>query len=409
MKLAWQLARRFRRTRQSGFLSFISFSSTAGIALGCFVLIVLLSVMNGFERELTQRILAFIPHGELYSVDRSGIEDWHLERQRLEQDPRVAEVHPYTKITGMVQFEGDLKAVEITGVDTASGRSLALAEQISPADWRAFTASNEGVLLGQGVLDKLGITVGDSVQVLVPTLTQDLTFRAPKTMTLNVVGAVTVGGELDNSVGLMHLSRASQEAGIFSGAQGLRLTLHDPFSAAQTMRDIGYAFPQPVYMSDWTRTQGHLYQDIQLVRTVVYIALTLVIAVACFNIVSSLVMAVREKQSAIAILKTMGASDGLIRQTFMLQGLINGVTGIVVGTGAALIVAPNLSSIVATIERWLGVNMLSGDIYFINFLPSEMQTLDVVLTVVIALVLSILSTLYPAQRAVKVQPARTLN
>lgn len=409
MKLAWQLARRFRRTRQSGFLSFISFSSTAGIALGCFVLIVLLSVMNGFERELTQRILAFIPHGELYSVDNSGIEDWQAEQQRLSGDPRVADVHPYTKITGMLQFRGELKAVEITGIDAASGHSLTLVEQISDNDWSAFTGREDGLLLGQGVMKKLNVTVGDSVQVLIPRLTGDLTFKAPKTMTLSVMGAVTVGGELDNSVGLMHLSKASEEAGILSGAQGLRVTLHDPFMAAQTMREIGYAFPQPVYMSDWTRTQGHLYQDIQLVRMVVYIALTLVIAVACFNIVSSLVMAVREKQGAIAILKTMGATDGLIRQAFILQGMINGITGIVFGTGAAVMVAPNLSAIVATIEDWLGVTMLSGDIYFINFLPSEMHSSDVVLTVLIALALSVLATIYPAQRAVNVAPARALN
>ncbi|GGW76738.1 lipoprotein-releasing ABC transporter permease subunit [Alteromonas halophila] len=409
MKLAWQLARRFRRTRQSGFLSFISFSSTAGIALGCFVLIVLLSVMNGFERELTQRILTFIPHGELYSVDNSGIEQWQDAQQQLKADPRVKDVHPYTKVTGMLQFRGDLKAVELTGVDKTSAKSLALVEHISDRDWSAFASQPDGVLLGRGVMEKLGASRGDAVQILIPVITGDLSFKAPHTVTLRVAGEITVGGELDNSVGVMHLAKASGESGIISGAQGLRLTLHDPFSAPQTLRDIGYAFPQPVYMSDWTRTQGHLYQDIQLVRVVVYIALTLVIAVACFNIVSSLVMAVREKQSAIAILKTMGAQDSLIRQAFMLQGMINGVTGIVIGTSGALLIAPNLSAIVATIEAWLGVTLLSGDIYFINFLPSQLEALDVVLTVVIAFILSVLATLYPAQRAVRIEPARALN
>ena len=157
------------------------------------------------------------------------------------------------------------------------------------------------------------------------------------------------------------------------------------------------------------RTQGHLYNDIQLVRVVVMISLTLVIAVACFNIVSTLVMAVREKQGAIAILKTMGAGDSLIRRTFMIQGLINGVTGIVCGTVAAVFVAPNLSAIVAFIEKLTGITVLSGDIYFIDFLPSELQWQDVVITVSTAFVLCLLATWYPASRAVKVDPARALN
>ncbi|MEW9798675.1 lipoprotein-releasing ABC transporter permease subunit [Alteromonas sp. CYL-A6] len=409
MKLSWELAMRFRRARKSGFLSFITLSSTLGIGLGCFVLIVLLSVMNGFERELTQRILAIIPHGELYSTTNTGIENWEAQRYRLAQDPRVAEVHPYTKVTGMVQFKGELKAAEITGLDAATASSLMLKEQVNSADWQAFSQADDGILLGKGLLAKLGIKRGDTVQLLIPAMTGDLSFKAPETVSLMVVGALSVGGELDNSVGLMHLRKASEAAGILSGAKGLRFTLHDPFSAPQVMRDIGYAFPQAVYMSDWTRTQGHLYDDIQLVRSVVYIALTLVIAVACFNIVSSLVMAVREKQASIAILKTMGASDALIRQTFVLQGLINGITGIVSGTALALVVAPNLSAIVAATESFLGIRLLSGDIYFIDFLPSELAVSDVIVTVVVALVLCVLATLYPAHKAVSVNPAQALN
>ena len=162
-------------------------------------------------------------------------------------------------------------------------------------------------------------------------------------------------------------------------------------------------------MSDWTRTQGHLYSDIQLVRAVVYIALSLVIAVACFNIVSSLVMAVREKQASIAILKTMGASDSLIRNAFVLQGVINGFIGITVGVTLALLVAPNLSDIVRVIESGLGVEILSGDIYFIDFLPSSLHWQDVVVTIVVAMFLSVGATLYPAQKAVNISPTSALH
>ncbi len=410
MRLAWELARRFRRAKQKNrFISFISFSSTLGIGLGCFVLITLLSVMNGFERELTQRILSVIPHGELYATESTGIRHWEAQVHRLEQDPRVSQVEPYTKITGMLQYKGELKAVELTGLDTTSDNTIAWRSRVAESDWTRFQSEPDGVLLGKGVAEKLGIEKGDAVQVLIPTMTADLSFKAPHSETLKVSGILNIGGELDNYLGMMHLKKASEALDIDSGALGLRFTLHDPFSAYGTMREIGYSFPQSAYMSDWTRTQGHLYNDIQLVRTVVYIALTLVIAVACFNIVSTLVMAVREKRAAIAILKTMGATDALIRQAFVLQGIINGVVGIVSGTLAALIIAPNLSAIVRAVENGLGISVLSGDIYFIDFLPSQLHTQDVIVTVVVAFILCVLATLYPAHKAVKVEPATALN
>ncbi|QJR79466.1 lipoprotein-releasing ABC transporter permease subunit [Alteromonas pelagimontana] len=410
MSLAWQLATRFRRAKQKNrFISFISFSSTLGIGLGCFVLITLLSIMNGFERELTHRILAVIPHGELYSVNNEGIENWQDVRSQFLLDPRVKGVEPYTKITGMLQFKGNLKAVELTGMDVSLAASDRWRDQVSGADWQRFARQPNSVLIGKGIMQKLHLSVGDKVQVLVPTLSADMAFKAPHTMQLTVAGSLNIGGELDNYLGIMHLAKASAEAGINSGAQGLRFTLNDPFAAHATIVDIGYSFAQAVMMSDWTRTQGHLYQDIQLVRMVVYIALTLVIAVACFNIVSTLVMAVREKQAAIAILKTMGAGDALIRRVFVIQGLINGVIGIVSGTAMALLIAPNLSAIMRALESLLGVTLLSGDIYFIDFLPSQLKASDVIVTVVVAFILCVLATLYPAHKAVKVAPASALN
>ncbi len=410
MSLVWLLAKRFRQAKQKNrYISFISFSSTFGIGLGCFVLIVLLSIMNGFERELTHRILAVLPHGELYSVSNEGIHDWQTVATRFEKDPRVDSVAPYTKITGMLQQGSELKPVELTGIHTEYAKNAAWLKQVKPAAWERFKASSNTVLLGQGILEKLSLQPGDKVGVLVPVSTQDLTFKAPKLIKLTVAGALAIGGEMDNHLGIMHLATASTHADIISGAQGLRFTLNDPFSARDTMRDIGYSFPQPVYMSDWTRTQGHLYNDIQLVRVVVYIVLTLVIAVACFNIVSTLVMSVREKRAAIAILKTMGATDSLIRRTFMVQGLINGLTGIVIGTVLGVFTAPNLAALVKGVETLLGTEILSGDIYFINFLPSQLQIMDVLVTVVVAVVLVILATLYPASTAAKVAPASALN
>ena len=406
---ALELARQFRKARsQQRFISFISMSSTVGIALGCFVLILLLSVMNGFEKELTNRILSVIPHGELYSVDKTGIENLDAQRYRLEQDERITRVTPYTKLTGMLQYKGELKAIELTGVIAADNQQH-FSDRVTQSQWLSFQDDDKGVLIGQGIAEKLGVEPGDAVQVLVPVATSDLTFKAPKTITLTVSGFLSIGGELDNLVGLMHLDTASNAAEITSKAQGMQFTFDDAYSANAIMREIGYSYPQAVYMSDWTRTQGHLYNDIQLVRAVVYIALVLVIAVACFNIVSSLVMAVREKQAAIAILKTMGATDSLIRNVFILQGAINGVVGITAGVLLALLIAPNLSAIVLFLENAFGIEVLSGDIYFIDFLPSELHWGDVGITIAVALSLCVLATLYPAQKAVKISPSSALH
>lgn len=410
MQLAWFLGVRFRKGKQrNGYISFISFSSTAGIALGCFVLIVLLSIMNGFERELLTRVLAVVPHGELYSISEEGIDNWQQVTKELNEDPRVTSVEPYTKITGMLQHKGTLKAIELTGLDLSFAKHDRWRDQVNEADWLEFQNDSNSVLLGAGFMEKLSLQPGDRISILIPTATQDLSFKAPHTMSLTIAGTLNIGGEMDNYVAMMHLEKASEEAGVRSGAQGLRFRLNDPYRAYETMRSIGYDFPQAVYISYWTRTQGHLYNDIQLVRTVVYIALTLVIAVACFNIVSSLVMSVREKRGAIAILKTMGASDRLIRQTFVIQGLINGLLGIVIGTVGGVLVAPNLSTIVSFLEQLTGITLLSGDIYFIDFLPSELQWPDVGVTVSVAFVLCLLATWYPASRAVHIAPASALN
>lgn len=410
MNLSLQLARRFRRGKSSNrYISFVSLSSTLGIGLGCFVLIILLSVMNGFERELRERLLAIIPHAELFSINQQGIVDWREYQQVLGEDPRIKEVEPYTKITGMIQQGSALKAVELTGIQINAAIPTRWQNEISDADWQLLREGPNQVLLGKGILNKLGLAPGDKISVVIPSVTEDLTFAAPKNLYLTVAGSIQVGGLLDNLIGIMHLETASEQAGIKSGAQGLRFQFYDPFAAYSIIREVGYGFPQAVYMSDWTRTQGHLYDDIRLVRVVVYIALSLVIAVACFNIVSSLVMAVKEKQASIAILKTMGATDSQIRNTFVFQGLLNGFIGVFWGTLLAVITAPNLSLIVAKLEDLLGIKVLSGDIYFIDFLPSQLQANDVLLTVLVAIVLSVLATLYPAQKAAAIQPARALH
>ncbi len=411
MNLSIQLAWRFRQTKQnSGFISFISGSSTLGIALGCLVLILLLSVMNGFERELKERLLAYIPHGELFAYDGKGIVDWHMHVNQFKKDPEVVSVEPYVKAAGLLQKGTSMKAIgELVGIDPGFSQSNPLVAQLKPEHWQNFLANEHSVLLGAGILRDLKLSIGDKVQLLLPQVSDDLSFAPPKTLWLTVAGQIQLGGELDGQLGFMHLPLAAETMGVTTGASGIRFYFNDPFAAPEKMRAIGYAFEQYVYMSDWTRTQGHLYQDIQLVRAVVYLVLSLVIAVACFNIVSSLVMSVSEKQGEIAMLKTMGARDSLIVRVFMLQGALNGLIGTSLGVVLGVVLAQNLTPIAKWIESISGHAFLSGDIYFINFLPSQLNPTEVVITAMIALSLSFLATIYPAYKATQIEPARALG
>ncbi|MBN7819921.1 lipoprotein-releasing ABC transporter permease subunit [Bowmanella yangjiangensis] len=410
-RLSSQLAWRFRRSRgQSGFTSFISASSTVGIALGCCVMILLLSVMNGFERELKDRLLAVLPHGELLAVAPEGISDWRRQLEQLKEDSRVAYVAPVTKMAAMLQSAGKMNAVQVTGIDPGFTRPSRISLMTDPQQWQQFELQPNGILLGRGIMKKLGVEVGQKVQLLMPQQSDSQSFKPPKSVWFDVVGAAGIGGELiDNHLALVHLSKASDILGVTSGAQGLEFGFADPFRAPFLMRELGMAFEQYVYISDWTRTHGHLYQDIKLVRAVVYLVLTLLIAVACFNIVSTLVMAVNEKRREIAMLKTMGAKDNLIIRAFMLQGLFNGLIGTAFGVSAGLLLAWQLSFLAKALERLAGITLLSGDIYFIDFLPSQIHLTDVMVTTCIALGLSTVATLYPAIKAARIEPAKVLG
>ena len=403
------LASRFRRSKkQSGFTSFISASSTVGIGLGCAVLIIMLSVMNGFERELKNSLLAYIPHGELFAVSPQGLNNWQTMVQVFGEDPEVKFVQPYITATGLVQKGKDNKAVELTAISAMQASNSTLPEKIDDKQWAQFQINQQGLILGRSIIKKLNLKIGDQVQVLLPK-TGAGKLSSPDAIWLTLLGEIHLGGELDSFVGYMHLNTAAETLDVTAGAMGIQLTYHDPFIAPAKTRDLGYRLNQHAYMSDWTRTQGHLYQDIQLVRFVVYIALTLVIAVACFNIVSSLVMAVNERQAEIAMLKTMGGSNQLIIGTFMWQGIINGLIGVTLGSIAGVLLANNLTEVAKFAETIFNFQILSEDVYFIDFLPSELNLYDVFVTISTALILSILATLYPALKAAKVNPSQVLG
>jgi lipoprotein-releasing system permease protein len=423
---------RYVRSRHgSGFSSFFSASSTIGIGLGVMVLIVVFSAMNGFERELTLRLLSIIPHGEVISVEQP-IDNWPAQVQQVTARPNVIAAAPVIKMTGMMQKGNQLKAVEIRGVDpeletqVSSIKDYIIAgswdqlsdhtqqvKQVKQVKQAQRSTSANGVVLGAGIAKKLNVSVGDGVQILLPQPKKPLkkiAFLAPIKRNLVVVGIFKFGGTVDDSLAYISLDQAAEVMGYRAQqVQGIRLKVEDVFSAPQIARDVGYSFNHYVYIFDWTRSQGHLYNDIQLVRMVMFLVMFLVIAVASFNIVSTLIMAVNDKKGDIAILKTMGASTPMIMGTFMIQGVVNGILGCLVGALLGIYISLNLTEMVAFAESLFGTTFLSADVYFIDFLPTALDLADVYRTVLTALLMSLLATIYPAWRATKVEPAQVLG
>lgn len=409
---------RYVRSRHgNGFSAFISASSTIGIALGVTVLIVVLSAMNGFERELSQKLLSIVPHVELVSVNEP-IKNWQQSIKKVQAEPSVIGAAPVIKMTGMLQHGLKLKAVEVRGVDaTLEMQVSSIDDYIITGKWQSLTTkalSQSTIVLGSGVAKKLSVALGDKIQLLLPPPEEindvKKIFSAPITRQVEVVGIFKFGGTIDDTLAYIPLSLASNVMGYKANeTQGIRLKVTDVFSAPKIARKIAYNFDHYVYINNWTRTQGHLFNDIQLVRMVMFIVLVLVIAVASFNIVSTLIMAVNEKQGDIAILKTMGASSKTIMLAFIAQGLVNGVVGSLLGAMCGVYLALNLTSIISAIEQLMGITFLSGDVYFINYLPSVLHVSDVYATVITALIMSLLATLYPAWRATKIDPAQILG
>ncbi|MCU8103680.1 MULTISPECIES: lipoprotein-releasing ABC transporter permease subunit LolE [unclassified Shewanella] len=409
--LALSIGWRFYRARQSNsFISFISFASTAGIALGVAVLIIVLSAMNGFERELEQRLLGVVPQADIVGVDEP-IVNWQSVAQGALQIEGIRGAAPFIRMQGLVQKPGGFQGLAVVGIDPKEETKVStLSQFMSDASWQSLSQDENHIVLGESLLTKLGLEVGDTLALYVQDIDPDAagSLRAAKSHRFVVSGTYHLGGELELTTAYIPLQYAAQILNMNNGVTGVRISVDKVFDAPVKVRELGYAQKQSVYISDWTRTQGHLYQDIQLVRTVMYLVLVLVIGVACFNIVSTLVMAVRDKASEIAILMTMGLSRLAVMGIFMVQGALNGLLGCGLGGIIGVSVALNLSAIASSVEQLLGIQLLSADVYFVDFLPSELHVSDAVLVIVMAFVMSLIATLYPAWKASQIAPAQAL-
>ncbi len=410
--LAMWIGWRFYLARQSNrFINFISFASTAGIALGVGVLIIVLSAMNGFEKELEQRLLGVVSHGELAGVNEP-IQDWPSIVADASKVPGIIAAAPFVRMQGLVQKPGGFQGLTVLGIDGELEAKVSnIRDFMSEQSWKSLQDENKNnIVLGKGLANSLGVEVGQSISLYMPNNSKKAQNKiaAAKSQRFVVSGIFELGGELDTTTAYVPMVFAADLLKLGQGVSGIRIKAGNVFQAPMLIRDLGFSQQQYVYITDWTRTQGHLYQDIQLVRMVMYLVLALVIAVACFNIVSTLVMAVRDKQSEIAILLTMGMKKSAVMLIFIVQGALNGLLGCVIGTALGVTVALNLSDIAAGIESLLGIQLLSADVYFIDFLPSQLVASDVIMVVSLAFVMSLVATLYPAWKASQTPPASAL-
>ncbi|MBG6248416.1 MULTISPECIES: lipoprotein-releasing ABC transporter permease subunit LolE [Symbiopectobacterium] len=398
-----------RGRRRGGMVSLISVISTIGIALGVAVLIVGLSAMNGFERELKNRILAVVPHGEMEPVN-PPFTGWQNMLPKIEQVPGIVAAVPYVHFTVLLESGARLRAIQMKGVDPQQEQRLStLPTFVAGNAWANFKAGEQKVILGKGVAQALEVKTGDWVTVMIPSSDPQMKLLQPKRIRLHVSGILQLSGQLDHSLALIQLADAQQYLDMGDDVSGIAIKVDDVFAASKLVRDAGKVTDTYIYIRDWIGTYGYMYRDIQMIRTIMYLAMVLVIGVACFNIVSTLVMAVKDKSSDIAVLRTLGASDRLIRAIFIWYGLLAGLLGCVIGAVIGVVATLQLSAIMRGIESLTGHHFLSGDIYFIDFLPSELYMMDVVLVLLTTVALSLLASWYPARRASRIEPARVLS
>lgn len=394
-------------------VSLISWFSTIGIALGVAVLIIGLSAMNGFERELNQRVLSVVPHAEVYAYNgaKEGVikQPVRLENLVKESDNVVATA-PFITFTALIENGTQLKIAQVRGVDPEKQESVSqLGHFVQGNQWAEFKKEG-GLILGAGIAKALEVNVGDEVTLLLPQASENDRLAQPLRFNLPITGILKLEGQLDYSYALLPLAKAQELLDYEQGeVTGVELALRSPFDVQHLDLSQLNEFNQPLYLNTWINKFGYMYNDIQLVRTVMYIAMVLVIGVACFNIISTLVMAVKDKQGDIAIMRTLGANNAFIKRIFLWYGLLSGMKGAIVGIVLGAIISLNLTAIIKGLENLLGIQVLSEGVYFVNFLPSELHWQDIVYVLLATIVLSLFASLYPAARAAKLEPAKVLS
>ncbi|MBA0902244.1 MAG: lipoprotein-releasing ABC transporter permease subunit [Candidatus Nitrotoga sp.] len=405
------IALRYTRTkRRNHFISFISLISMLGMALGVCALIVVLSVMNGFQKEIRTRILGIAPHLQI-NAESNDLVDWQPTLQVIKSHPQVVAAAPFINGQGMISFDQNVQGVMVRGIlPQDEKRVIDISNKMKSGSLNDLQADGFGIALGSDLARSLGAHVGDKVLLISPQGQVTPAGMMPRLKQFHVAAIFEIGmAPYDNALALIHLSDAQRLYRMDGTVSGISARLHDLDLAPQVSAEIGRSLPRNTYVSDWTRQHANYFRAVQIEKKMMFIILSLIVAVAAFNIVSTMVMAVTDKRADIAILRTLGATPASIMRIFIVQGVIIGLVGSVLGVAGGILLTLNIDTVVPFIEKLVGMHFLSKEVYFITELPSDLQCNDVLIVAGFSFLISLLATIYPSWRASKVQPAEALR
>ena len=405
------IAMRYLRSKNKNrFISFISLISVAGIGIAVAVLIVVLSVMNGFEYEVRDKILKVVAHAAITGAD-GRLDEWPLVEDIVSAHPETVAVARFVSGQGMIVGDASIKGVEVRGIDPAAElRTSGIGDLMSGGSLESLEPGSFRIVIGQELADMVGAQVGDKLILIISQGAVTPVGLAPRMRRFTISGTFAAGMyEYDRGLVYVNVEDAARLFRLGKAVSGIRLAVANPLSAPGTVREIAESLGRDVFITDWTRQHANFFRSIQLTKSIIFVILLLVVAVAAFNIVSTLVMIVREKRGEIAILRTLGASPAGVLGIFVTQGGLIGIIGTLFGVVFGVAVAVNLDWIVAGVERLIGFRFLAPDIYFISDFPSRVRVGDVVKVAAIAVLLAFVSTIYPAWRGAAAAPADALR
>ena len=407
----WLIGTRYLRSaHRRGFVSFVALMSVCGLTLGVATLFVVLSVMNGFERELRTRILAVTAHATLTGISGT-LADWRTLAQRARLQSGVQAAVPYVESQAMLANGTAMAGATVRGVLPEEERNATgLAQRVTQGSLAALTPGGYGIVLGAALAQELGARLGGTVVVIAPQGTATPTGVVPRMRRFRVVGIFSSGMyEFDRGLALTHMADAARLFHLGEQVTGLRLALADPLHAPQVAVRVARALGGDFYVSDWTQNHANFFRSIEITKSMMFVILLMLVAVAAFNIVATLVMIVKEKQTDIAILRTLGAAPRNVLATFAVQGVLIGLAGTVLGAALGTLVADNIEKLVGGLERLTGVQFIDASVYYLSDLPAYVERLDVLRVCTVAFLLCALATVYPAWRAARTAPAEALR
>lgn len=410
-RFEWRVGLRYTRAkRRNHFISFISFISVFGILLGVAALVIVLSVMNGFQREVRDRILSVVSHADITGPEQR-LQLWPQVLDEIERKPEVVGSAPYVESQGLLSARGKVKGVIVRGIDPErEGQVADFATHMRAGKLGALKPGEFGVVIGSAMAEELGVQPGDHLTLITPHGQVSPAGLMPRLKQFTVVGIFRMDMyQYDSGLALVHLRDGQKLFRLGEDVSGIRLKLADLFDAPRFTASLQIDTPTQAYVNDWTHSHANYFQAVELEKRMMFIILTVIVIVAAFNLVSTLVMVVTDKQADIAILRTMGATPGAIMRIFLIQGCIVGLLGTGLGVALGLGVAFNIDVIVPFIEGIVGRKLIPGEIYVITQLPAEVRWADVINITVVSLAMSFLMTLYPSWRAARVMPAEALR